>query len=103
MIFFSKDKRDGFGNYYWAETNKAYFGFWKNGRKLSFGKFITENKWKYGNWINESQINYFKSEEEAFEVLENYGLQSYKPIFLLTLDDIRNYCINIDEFYDLLN
>ena len=61
---------------YWAETNKAFFGFWKNGRQLGFGKFMTENRRKYGNWINESQINWFKSEEEAFEVLENYGLQS---------------------------
>ena len=101
--FFSKDKKEGFGMCYWSETNKAFFGFWKNGRQLGFGKFMTENRRKYGNWINESQINWFKSEEEAFEVLENYGLQSYKPIFLLTLDDIRNYCINNDEFNELLN
>ena len=64
---------------------------------------MTENKKQYGNWINESKVNWFKSEEKAFDFLEKIGLPSYKHIFLLTLDDIRNYCINNDEFNELLN
>ena len=63
---------------------------------------MTRNIKKYGIWINESQVNWFKNEEEAFDILDCQGLKSYKTIFLFTLDDIRNYCINNDEFNELL-
>ena len=101
--FFSKDQKDGFGISYWEKSNKAFVGFWKNGKQLGLGKYMTRNEKKYGIWINNTQINWLKSEEEAFEVLENKGLKSYKTFFLFTLDDIRNYCINNDEFNELLN
>ena len=101
--FYSNDKKEGFGMCYWEKKNKAFVGFWKNGKQIGFGKFMTEHKRKYGNWINEYQVNWYKNEEEAFENLENKGLQSYKSIFMLSLDDIRNYSINNDEFNDLLN
>ena len=64
---------------------------------------MTRNIKKYGNWINDSTVNWFKNEEEAFDILESQGLKAYKTIFLFTLDDIRNYCINNDEFNELLN
>ena len=101
--FFSKDQIEGFGIYYWAKTNKAYMGFWKNGKQFGFGKFMTRNNRKYGNWTTHTQVNWFKTEEEAFDFMENKGLNSYKAIFLFSLDDIRNYCINNDEFNELLN
>lgn len=100
--FFSKDKKDGFGICYWNKVNKAYVGFWKNGKQLGFGKFMTRNKRKYGMWTNEAQVSWFKTEEEALEVLEYQGLKAYKTIFLFTLDDIRNYCINNDDFNELV-
>ena len=101
--FFSKDKKEGFGICYWEKKNKAFVGFWKNGKQLGFGKFMTRNKRKYGLWITDTQVNWFKSEEEAFENLEEQGLKSFKTFFLFTLDDIRNYCINNDDFNELLN
>ena len=100
--FFSKDKEDGFGICYWNKINKAYVGFWKNGKQLGFGKFMTRDKRKYGMWSNDNQVNWFKNEEEALEYLEYQGLKSYKTIFLFSLDDIRNYSINNDDFNELL-
>ena len=63
---------------------------------------MTRNKRKYGMWTNEAQVSWFKTEEEALEVLEYQGLKAYKTIFLFTLDDIRNYCINNDDFNELV-
>ena len=100
--FFANDKIEGFGFSYLNKVNKAFMGFWKNGKQLGFGKLMTRNKKKYGLWSEDSQVNWFKSEEEAFEYLEYEGYKNYKNFFLFTLDDIRNYCINNDEFNNLL-
>ena len=100
--FFVKDKKHGFGIIYFNKTNKAYMGFWKQGKKFGFGKIMTRNKRKYGIWIDENSANWFKSEEEAFDYLDSKGLKNYKSFFVFTLDDIRNYCINNDEFNSLL-
>ena len=43
---------------------------------------MTRNKRKYGMWTNETQASWFKTEEEALEVLEYQGLKAYKTIFL---------------------
>ena len=64
--FFSKEQIEGFGIYYWAKTNIVYVGFFKNGKQLDFGKFIIRNNRKYGNWITHTQVNWFKTKEEAF-------------------------------------
>ena len=101
--FFIKDKQEGFGILYSSKSNKAFMGFWKKGKQLGFGKLMTRNKRKYGLWGEDSIVNWFKNEEEAFEFLEKTGLKNYKTFFLFTLDDIRNYCINNDEFNSLLD
>ena len=101
--FFEKDKQEGFGILYSNKSNKAYMGFWEKGKQLGFGKLMTRNKRKYGIWNKEMAANWFKSEEEAFKFLENNGLKNYKTFFVFTLDDIRNYCINNDEFNSLLD
>lgn len=100
--FFRKDKKEGFGILYLNKLNKAFMGFWKKGKQLGFGKLMTRNKRKYGIWSEDTLVNWFKSEEEAFDYLESNGLKNYKTFFVFTLDDIRNYCINNDEFNSLL-
>ena len=100
--FFGKDKKEGFGILYLNKLNKAFMGFWKKGKQLGFGKIMTRNKRKYGIWNEDSLVNWFKNEEEAFDYLESKGLKKYKTFFVFTLDDIRNYCINNDEFNSLL-
>ena len=100
--FFRKDKKEGFGILYLNKLNKAFMGFWKKGKQLGFGKLMTRNKRKYGIWSEDTLANWFKSEEEAFDYLESNGLKNYKTFFVFTLDDIRNYCINNDEFNSLL-
>ena len=100
--FFKKDKKEGFGILYLNKLNKAFMGFWKKGKQYGFGKLMTRNKRKYGIWGNDDLVNWFKGEEEAFEYLDSKGLKRYKTFFLFTLDDIRNYCINNDEFNSLL-
>ena len=77
-------------------------GFWKKGKQYGFGKIMTRNKRKYGIWNEDTLVNWFKTEEEAFDYLDSKGLKNYKTFFLFTLDDIRNYCINNDEFNSLL-
>ena len=101
--FFSKDKKEGFGIIYLNKINKAYMGFWQKGKQFGFGKIMTRNKKKYGIWLENSQVNWFKNEEESFKFLETNGLKAYKSFFIFTLDDIRNYCINNDEFNSLLD
>ena len=100
--FFNQDKKEGFGILYLNKLNKAFMGFWKKGKQFGFGKIMTRNKRKYGIWKEDSIVNWFKSEEEAFDYLESNGLKNYKTFFLFTLDDIRNYCVNNDEFNSLL-
>ena len=100
--FFKQDKNEGFGILYLNKLNKAFMGFWKEGKQFGFGKIMTRNKRKYGIWTEDSLVNWFKSEEEAFDYLTSNGLKNYKTFFLFTLDDIRNYCINNDEFNSLL-
>ena len=70
--------------------------------KEAVKKLMTRNRRKYGIWTKDDQVNWFKNEEEAFDILEYKGLKSYKSFFLLSLDDIRNYCINNDDLNSLL-
>lgn len=100
--FYSKDKKNGFGMFYWKNVGKAFIGFWKDGKQLGIGKYMTKNQKKYGIWKTGGEVIWIKNEEEAFYLLSNEGLKEYKFFFTLTLDDIGNYCINNDNFDQLL-
>ena len=100
--FFSGDKKEGFGIFYLNKLNKAFMGFFKKGKQLGFGKLMTRNKRKYGVWKKDSLVNWFKNEDEAFDYLDSKGFRKYKTFFAFTLDDIRNYCVNNDEFNSLI-
>ena len=49
------------------------------------------------------KVDWFNSEDEAFEFLKEEGLEKYKGIFNLCLDDINNYFINNNDSEKILN
>ena len=100
--FYVNDKKEGFGIYYWNKINKAFVGFWKKGKQDGFGKFMTKNKKKFGKWKMD-KVDWFNSEDEAYEFLKEEGLEKYKGIFNLSLDDINNYFINNNDSEKILN
>ena len=100
--FYVNDKKEGFGIYYWNKINKAFVGFWKKGKQDGFGKFMTKNKKKFGKWKMD-KVDWFNSEDEAYEFLKEKGLDNYKGIFNLNLDDINNYFINNNDTEKILN
>ena len=68
--FYSNDKKNGFGIYYWKKMNKAFMGFWKNGKQYGFGKLINKDKIIYGTWVDDKLEESYNNEIEAFNELE---------------------------------
>ena len=89
------DQKNGFGISYWKNEDKLFVGLWKNNKKSGFGKFFHGNKIKYGIWGENynKKVEWFNSDEEAFNYLTNNNLELYKKHFELNKDDIiNNYC-----------
>ena len=101
--FYSNDKKNGFGIYYWKKLDKAFMGFWKNGKQFGFGKLIHKTKIIYGQWIDDKLEVIYDNENEAFKELEKRQLKGYEHIFLFSLDDIYNYCKEDGLWEELLD
>ena len=85
------DQKDGFGISYWKNENKIYIGFWKNNKKVGFGKMFHENKKRFGLWGDENdnkKVQWFNSDEEAFDYIENNNLENYKKYFEYNIDEV---------------
>ena len=56
----------------------------------------------FGIWNGNNQVEWFKSEKQGFDYLENYGLDKYKNIFEYNLEEINDFCYNSDEIENIL-
>ncbi len=85
---------------YWKNKDKLFIGFWKNNKINGFGKIFQENKVRFGLWTDEKdnkKIDWFNSDEEAYNYLENNNLENYKKLFEFSKDEIIRYYSNFYE------
>jgi len=88
--FYAKDKKEGFGIYYWSNPNRAYIGFWKNGKQDGIGKYINPKSTKYGLWSKGERVKWFTSENDAYNTIENSQF-CYLKMFSFDLSDIVTF------------
>jgi hypothetical protein len=88
--YYTHDKKEGFGIYYWASPNRVYIGFWKAGKQDGVGKYINPKTVRFGVWKNGEREKWFSSEKEAMEHLENSQLK-FKNLFKYDLKDITMF------------
>ena len=94
------DQKDGFGMYYLKKEDKLFVGFWKKNKKFGFGKIFHKNKMRFGIWGDENEnknVEWFISDKEAFNYLDNNNLGKYRNFFDYKKEEILNY------FNDLYN
>ena len=90
---FLMDEKDGFGISFWKNENKLFIGFWKNNKMNGFGKYFHGNKVKFGIWgeeMGKPKVEWFNSDEEAFNYIENNNLAKYKKYFEFNNEDLTN-------------
>ena len=97
------DQKNGFGISYWKNEDKLFVGLWKNNKKIGFGKFFHGNKIKYGIWGESynKKVEWFNSDEEAFNYLTNNNLELYRKYFDLNKDDVINYYCEFNKIEDI--
>jgi hypothetical protein len=97
------DQKNGFGISYWKNEDKLFVGLWKNNKKIGFGKFFHGNKIKYGIWGENynKKVEWFKSDEEAFNYLANNNLELYRKYFELNKDDVIIYYCEFNKIEDI--
>lgn len=88
--YYVSDKKEGFGIYYWANSNRVYLGFWKEGKQEGVGKYINGNEIRFGLWSNGKRIKQYTGESEAVSELEQNQLR-FKNLFKYELNDIVNF------------
>ena len=98
--YFLNDQKDGFGISFLNNSDKIYIGFWKNSKKKGFGKIFNGNKMKYGIWGDENdnkKTEWFNTEEEAYNYLDNNNLDDFKKYFEYDKEEITSY---MDKYYE---
>lgn len=88
--YYTQDKKEGFGIYYWANPNRVYIGFWKGGKQDGVGKYINMNEVRYGIWTQGKRTKIFKSEVEALEALQP-NQRIFKNLFYYDINDITTF------------
>jgi hypothetical protein len=88
--YYTHDKKEGFGIYYWASPNRVYIGFWKGGKQDGVGKYINPKTVRFGLWKNGERDKWFSSEKEAIEYLQ-LGQLKFRKLFKYDLNDITNF------------
>ena len=64
---------------------------------------MNTKKTYFGIWNGNNQVEWFKSEKQGFDYLENNRLNKYKNLFEHKLEEINNFCYNSDELENILN
>ena len=86
--FYERDKKEGFGIYYWTIPDKrVYIGFWKNGKQEGVGKYINQKSARYGYWLRGERTKWFDSDQEALDSIPK-NLQKYKVLMTSELSEI---------------
>ena len=88
--YYTHDKKEGFGIYYWASPNRVYIGFWKGGKQDGVGKYINPKTVRFGLWKNGERDKWFSSEKDAMDYLQP-GQLKFRNIFKYDLNDITNF------------
>jgi hypothetical protein len=91
--FYSNDKKDGFGIFYWKSSDKFFVGFWKDGKQEGPGKIITEKKTKYGKWKDGSKVSSYSTEKQTINTFSQNQLCCVK-LFSQSFNDLNNYLLN---------
>ena len=86
--FYVDDKKEGFGIFYWASSQKFFVGFWKDGKQEGSGKIVTENKVKYGLWKNGDKVESLNGEKELFASFSKQQ-RNFENLFLLSFKDLK--------------
>jgi hypothetical protein len=88
--YHKQDKKHGFGIYYWEKTFKIYVGFFKNGKQEGMGKMITKDRVKWAYWKDGQNIKPFNNAEEALASLAKKDLK-YKHYFTLDINKLIHF------------
>jgi hypothetical protein len=88
--YYTHDKKEGFGIYYWANSNRIYIGFWKGGKQEGIGKYINPKMIRWGSWKNGVRQKWYNSETEALNSL-TISQVKYKRLLTCEISEISNF------------
>lgn len=84
---YSRDKKHGFGIFYWPANEKIYIGFWKDGKQDGIGKMfnLKKKKEKYGQWLAGTRLKKF---EDAFTTVSYLNAENlaYQKFYMMDSD-----------------
>lgn len=88
--YYVKDKKEGFGIYFWANPTRSYIGFWKDGKQDGVGKYVTQNKTKFGFWENGVRQKWYKTEKDAMNDL-GFSQLKFVKLFSSDIDSVTEF------------
>ena len=95
---YKKDKREGFGIFFWREQLKIYAGFWFNGEQSGYGKIYTPIKEKNVLWYKGKQKKFFYDSESMIQEImkgNDPEIKNKVKVFEMSFDDILSLMMDI--------
>jgi hypothetical protein len=91
--FYSNDKKEGFGIFYWQSSQKFFVGFWKDGKQEGPGKIVTDKKTKYGLWKDGNKVESYSTEKETIATFSNQQM-SFIKLYSQSFKELNKYILN---------